>query len=146
MWMTEQAGCAEGRHELDLNGISELLEIFSTKIQTIPHHNSEAIIGTVGGLVRLLTKKEAPRIVRKFYKHGLFLKLVVAHFIESQSMQLFYIGLSIVKSLLRAGGTERKIMTQIILEYEESCELSQKTSFLDTIWSATQEALEHTSP
>ena len=96
----------------------------------------EPLIGTVGELVRYYAKKEKANraTVRKFSQLGLFPKLVVAHFIESDSMKLFYTGLCIVKHLLRIDAVR---MTQILVEYEESCQDDRiREGFLTIVWCA----------
>ena len=62
--------------------------------------------------------------IMKFDSLQLFTKLVIEHFIESKSLNLFLKGLSIVKNLVRVDAREA---SKIIFVYEECC----ANSFVD---------------
>ena len=95
----------------------------------------------VGNFVLLLAKKFATtKLSSKFKYYQLFPKLIIRHYIESKSIQLFYIGLVIVKNLLKKCGSAT---LEFILEYEDACADSltkeahiRKKGFLEYVYLA----------
>ena len=86
---------------------------------TVETQAGASLLDSLGSLVRLLTRRSFSVVkIKKFAKNNLFTVLVVEHFIEAPSMQLFYTGLCIMKNLLRGDAQET---VQMIVEYEECC-------------------------
>ena len=138
MWLTELLECPVAYLELiNRLNVFQLLNNFIDQIGNQLHDPTfEHLMSTVGNFVRMLTKKfNSKARVKQFGKANLFTNLVLTHFIESRSMELYYSGLSIIKNLLNRDAKEA---TDMIMMYEE-CVLNQgsggeseyKKGFLD---------------
>lgn len=108
----------------------------------------------MGMFLETLTKVMPEALAVKFGKLSIFTKIVVTYFIESSFLKLFSLGLDIVKNLLSGSPRVTEIATQLILEYEESCNTfsfdnqseTLHKSFLDILQETLCETLHKMKP
>mmetsp|Transcript_11159 Transcript_11159/g.15021 ORF Transcript_11159/g.15021 Transcript_11159/m.15021 type:complete len:145 (+) Transcript_11159:823-1257(+) len=132
LWLHDQLACKEGQSEIlkldPLMLISDFIDnlhpyLMNTSLQAMRQELGENLLLSLGAfLEQLCTSGLQSERMKKFSKLDLYPKLVVAHYIEANTRQLFMQGIGILRSLLKTKSRKSlNTVLEIVFQFEESC-------------------------